>query len=190
MTRIILTTPLRLLYGCEVRGGENLPRRGPAILASSHSSNLDPCILGISYPGVIRWMAKAELWQPGLAWLVERLGGFPVYRGGADRQAVRRARELLNQGWVVGIFPEGTRFREGQLGEFQPGVGMLAVGAGVPVIPIRVSGNEKIMRRFRPGRPRVILSVGPPVDLEIGAMSRGRASHEATRRIQEAVDAL
>ena len=191
LARIVLTTPLRLLYGCEVRGAENLPRQGPAIIASSHSSNLDPCIVGISYPGVIRWMAKAELWRvPGLGWLVEKLGAFEVERGAADREAIRRARELLKQGWVVGMFPEGTRQRQGRLGEFLPGVGMLACGSEVPVIPLRIRGNEKIIRGFRLLRPKVVISVGEPVDLDLADMSRGRAFKEATSRIREAVDAL
>lgn len=189
--RAFFTRPVRFLYGCEVIGAENLPEKGPAIFASSHSSNLDPVIVGISYPGVIRWLAKAELWKiPGFGQFLERGGAFMIKRGEADRDAIRGARELLKEGWVVGIFPEGTRFREGSLGEFQPGVGMLAVGAGVPVIPIRVRGNEKIMRGLRFRRPRVTITAGPPVDLDISGMSKGRAYHEATRRIQAAVEAL
>lgn len=191
IVRIILTTPLRLLYGCQVIGAENLPARGPAIIASSHSSNLDPCILGICHPGQIRWMAKAELWRvPGLGWLIEKLGAFKVERGAADREAIRRARALLKKGWVIGIFPEGTRFRGGKLGEFHPGVGMLAYGAGVPVIPVRIKGNEKVLRGLRPGRPRITITVGKPVNIEIAGISRGRASGEATRRIMAAVAAL
>lgn len=191
IARLVLTRPLRLLYKCEVTGEENLPAAGPAIIASNHSSNADPCLVGISYPGVIRWMAKAELWRyPGLKWLVERLGAFPVHRGEPDRESIRRAGELLAQGWVVGMFPEGTRFRGGLLGEAHPGVGMLALRAGVPVIPMRVRGNDRILRRGLPGRPRITITVGTPVDLEIDTASKGKAYKEASRRIMDAIAAL
>src|SRR3990167_2646627 len=108
IARIILTTPLTILYRIRIYGAENWPVRGPAIIASNHGSNLDPCLLGIAFPGQIRWMAKAELWKiPGLGWLVTKLGGFPVHGGEPDRDAIRRARELLQTGWIVGMFPEG-----------------------------------------------------------------------------------
>ncbi len=191
ITRILLTTPLKLLYGMEVIGAENWPRRGPAIIASNHASNLDPCLVGVAFPGQIRWMAKAELWRfPPLAWLVTRLGAFPVHRGKADREAIRRARELLKEGWILGMFPEGTRQRQGRLGEAQAGVGLLALTPGVPVIPVRVRGHERILRGGRPGRPRITVTVGKPVDLEIEGLSRGRAAREAARRIMAAIEAL
>jgi 1-acyl-sn-glycerol-3-phosphate acyltransferase len=191
ITRIVLTTPLTLLYRFRVYGAENWPGRGPAIIASNHASNFDPCLVGIAFPGQIRWMAKAELWRvPLLGWLITRLGAFPVRRGESDREAIRRARELLRQGWIVGMFPEGTRQREGKLGEAQAGVGLMALEPGVPVIPVRVRGHENIIRGGRPHRPRITVTVGPPVDLDLPKMSRGKAAHEASRRIMEAIAAL
>lgn len=191
ITRIILTTPLTLLYRFQVWGATNWPRRGPAIIASNHSSNFDPCLVGIAYPGQIRWMAKAELWKiPLLGWLISELGAFPVRRGESDREAIRRARQLIGEGWVVGMFPEGTRYRDGSLGEPQAGVGLLALEPGVPVIPVRIRGNEHIISGRRPHRPRITVTVGEPVDLNITGMSKGRAAHEASRRIMEAIAKL
>lgn len=191
LARVILTKPLMWLFRFEVLGEENWPRRGPAIIASNHGSNLDPCLVGIAFPGEIRWMAKAELWKvPLLGWLITKLGAFPVKRGEADRDAIRRARELLREGWIVGMFPEGTRQRGGGLGEPQPGVGMLAMEPGVPVIPVRIRGSERIIRHGLPRLPRVSVTIGRPVDLEIEGMSRGRAHREASRRIMEAIAAL
>lgn len=191
IARTILTTPLTLLYHIKIKGAENWPARGPAIIASNHASNLDPCLLGIAYPGQICWMAKAELWKiPGLGWLVTKLGAFPVRRGEPDRDAIRRARGLLKEGWVVGMFPEGTRQREGRLGEPHAGVGMLALEPDVPVVPVRVRGHERIIRGGRPHRPGITITVGPPVNLEISGMSKGKAYHEAARRIMEAIAAL
>jgi len=191
LARIILTTPLTLLYHIRVCGAENWPRHGPAIIASNHASNLDPCLVGIAFPGQIRWMAKAELWKvPLLGWLITKLGAFPVRRGEADRDAIRRAQELVREGWIVGMFPEGTRQREGVLGEPQPGVGMLAMEPGVPVIPVRIRGHERIICGGRPRRPQMTITVGKPVDLDITGMSKGRAYREASRRIMEAIAAL
>lgn len=186
--RVILTRPLRLIFGCKVLGAENLPLKGPVILASSHASNFDPLTLGISYPGVIRWMAKIELWFPILGWIMDKGGAFPVRRGEADRDAIRQAKELLEKGWVVGFFPQGTRTRGEDLGEGLPGVGMLAISSGVPVIPVRVKGNDRIFRRG--WFSRVTITVGEPVDLAMPKMSRGRAYKEAARRIMSAIAEL
>lgn len=186
-----MTTPLTLLYQLEVRGRENWPRRGPAVIASNHASNADPCLVGVSFPGQIRWMAKSDLWRvPGLGWLITRLGAFPVRRGESDRKAIRRARELLGEGWIIGMFPEGSRQRVGRLGEAQAGVGLLAMEPGVPVIPVRIRGSERIMSGMRLRRPRITVTVGKPVDLDIAGMSRGRAAHEASRRIMAAIEQL
>lgn len=191
ITRIICTVPLTLFFHIRIYGAEHWPRRGPAIIASNHASNLDPCLVGIAFPGQIRWMAKAELWRvPLLGWLVTRLGAFPVHRGEADREAIRRAKQLIREGWIVGMFPEGTRQRQGRLGEPQAGVGMLAMEPGVPVIPVRIRGHEKILTGGCLHRPQVTITVGPPVDLEITGMSRGRAYREASNRVMEAIGRL
>ena len=179
------------MFHMELIGAENWPKHGPAIIASNHSSNLDPPLVCLSYPGYICWMGKAEIMgAPVIGWYLRKVGAFTVRRGEADREAIRRARELLDQGYVIGMFPEGTRQREGQLGEAQPGVGMLALTPGVPVIPVRIRGNDQIVRKGRLHRPKVTVTVGPPVDLEITGMSKSKAYHEAARRIMAAIGEL
>lgn len=186
-----VASPLKWLYRIEVTGAENWPERGPALIASNHGSNFDPVLLGLAYPGIIRWMAKAELWKvPGLGGLINRLGAFPVHRGEADREAIREARALLRQGGVVGMFPEGTRQRDGRLGEPQPGVGMLALEPGIEVVPVRIRGSEGIIRGGIPRRPLVSITVGKPVPMDIDGMSRGKAFQEAARRIMTAISGL
>ena len=191
ITRIVLTTPLRRLWGCHVIGAENLPAQGPAIFASNHASYLDPMILGISYAGNIRWMAKAELWKvPVFRWLIEKLGAFPVKRGKPDREALRKARELLEARKVLGMFPQGTRIKGEDLGEAFPGVGMIALSEDIPVIPIRVRGHDQVFRQGIPRFPAITITVGEPLNLKITGMSKGRAAEEAANRIMAAIKDL
>ncbi len=191
ITRVVLTAPLRRLWGCHVIGAENLPAQGPAIFASNHASYLDPMILGISYAGNIRWMAKAELWKiPVFRWLIEKLGAFPVRRGKPDRAALRQARELLVGKKVLGMFPQGTRIKGEDLGEAFPGVGMIALSEDIPVIPIRVRGHNQVFRRGIPRFPAITITVGEPIDLEIKGMRRSEAAKEAANRIMAAIKAL
>lgn len=189
--RILITNPLRFFFRMEIHGTEHWPKRGPAIIASNHLSNMDPPLICLSYPGQICWMAKAELLRvPVLGQILIGLGSFPVRRGENDRDAIRHARALLEQGYVVGMFPEGTRQREGAFGEPRPGVGLLAMTPGVPVIPIRIRGTGDIIRGGRLHRAKVSVTVGPPVDMEITGMSKGKAYREASRRIMAAIGEL
>ncbi|MDO8737280.1 MAG: lysophospholipid acyltransferase family protein [Thermoleophilia bacterium] len=189
--RILITNPLKFFFRMEIRGTEYLPKRGPAILASNHLSNMDPPLLCLSYSGQICWMAKAELLRvPLLGKILTKLGAFPVRRGENDRDAIRRARELLEMGYVIGMFPEGTRQSEGAFGEPQPGVGLLAMTPGVPVIPIRIRGTGDIISGGWFHRAKVTVTAGPPVDMEIEGMSKGKAYREASRRIMAAIGEL
>lgn len=189
--RILITNPLRFFFHMEIKGTENWPKRGPAIFASNHLSNMDPPLLCLSYPGQICWMAKAELLRiPLVGTFLIKLGAFPVRRGENDREAIRCARELLEMGYVIGMFPEGTRQKEGAFGEPQAGVGLLAMTPGVPVIPIRIRGTGDIISGGRLRRAKVSVTVGPPVDLDISGMSRGKAYREASRRIMAAIGEL
>ena len=191
ISRVIITRPTKFLFHMEIIGAENWPEHGPAILAANHSSNMDPPLVCLSYPGYISWMGKVEVLRaPVLGWYLKKVGAFEVRRGEADREAIRRARELLDEGYVVGMFPEGSRQRDGHLGEALPGVGMLALTPGVPVIPVRIRGNDQIVRNGRLRRPKVTVTVGPPVDLEMPEMSKGKSYREASRRIMAAIEAL
>ena len=113
-------------------------------------------------------MAKAELFKiPVFGWLLARLGAFPVVRGTADRKAIRRAIDLLKAGEVVGIFPEGTRTRTGDLLPLQRGAALIALRAGVPVVPVALIGTFKPIRWrvWRPVFNRIRVRIGEPLDM-------------------------
>lgn len=102
-------------------------------------------------------MAKEELFQiPLFGWLLKGLGAFPVRRGTPDRRAFKRALAVLAAGNVLGIFPEGTRSKTGELGPAEEGAAVLALRSGAPVVPAGISGT------LGPGPIRVIF--GPPVE--------------------------
>jgi len=122
----------------------NIPRHGGFILASNHSSNLDPVLLGICSVRRINFMAKIELFKGALGYILIRLGAFPIKRGEADLGAMKEALKRLKNGSVILIFVEGTRRIGDQPPKAQAGAGFLAMKSGVPVVPVYVQGTNKV----------------------------------------------
>ncbi len=158
LARAILQPSFRVYFRLQRVGREHLPSRGPLLLASNHRSFLDPFVIGMMVRRPVYYMAKRELfekrWQ---AWILNALGAFPVDRGAGDAAAIDTAREILERGDCVVVFPEGTRVRPGPLGRPKRGVGRLALETGAPVVPVAVIGTEDVRAgwRIRPRRVRV-----------------------------------
>jgi 1-acyl-sn-glycerol-3-phosphate acyltransferase len=157
--------PFFLVYLRMARiGREHLPRTGPLLLASNHRSFLDPFLIGALIRRPVYYMAKRELFENRLvAWLLSRLGAFPVDRGAGDAEAMEAARQILERGDCVVVFPEGTRVRQGALGAPRRGVGRLALQTGAPVAPIAVSGSDQVRRGWRIRPRKVRLRAGAPM---------------------------
>jgi 1-acyl-sn-glycerol-3-phosphate acyltransferase len=189
IAHLVLPPIFHRLYRMEIRGVENLPRQGAVVLASNHLSNIDPLILGVSFPRQIHFMAKAELWKPPLLGrLVEALGSFPVHRGEADREAVRQGIEVVRAGAVLGIFPEGHRQPEGHLGRPQPGVAFFSLREGVSTVPVAIVGTDRMVKGRRPGFPRVGVTFGPPIEMsDLRAASKAEQHRLVTSRIMRAL---
>ena len=147
-----------------VEGKENVPRKGPLIVVSNHMTYVDPPLLGASVPRRITFMAKQELFDLSLLGLVVRAyGAFPVRRSGVDRVALRRALEVLKKGEVLGMFPEGKRSFSHQLQEAQPGTAFIAARSGAPIVPVGISGSEKVRGiGFILRRPSIVVRIGRP----------------------------
>jgi len=138
----------RIFGSMEVSGTENVPQKGGFILAPNHISYLDPPIAGCCISRQVHFMAKEELFEvPILGKLIKITGSFPVKRGTADRQAIRKALELLEKGEVVAIFPEGTRSEDGKLQEPEIGIGMIALKSKAPIVPVALTGTDQVLRR-------------------------------------------
>ncbi len=151
----------------DVKGVENIPRQGAFILASNHVGDTDPPFITAVAPRRIVWMAKQELFDvPVMGAIFRLLGLIPVRRTGTDLGALRKAHRELEQGHVLGVFPEGTRRHDLGMKEGEPGAAALALRTGAPVLPTAIWGSEKM--RF-PGfllrRTRGSVRFGPPFRL-------------------------
>ncbi len=162
-----MKTLLILLTRWRVEGKENVPKKGQLIVVANHLNLIDPPLLGASVPRRIYFMAKQELFRPSLgAHFVRAYGAFPVRRGELDREALRRALEVLKKGQVVGMFPEGKRSLNNRIQPMQPGTSFVAVRSGAPILPVGISGSEQIKGiGFILRRPRITVTIGQPFTL-------------------------
>lgn len=189
--RAVVPIIIKPLFRMKVTGLENIPRRGSVVLASNHASNMDPVFIGVACPRMVHFMAKAEIWKvPLLGRLVSGVGAFPVRRGGADRQAVRTAAGVLKRGAVVGVFPEGSRQRDGGLGQPLPGVGMFSLQAGVTTIPVALRGTDRIFPNRRSPLPKIEVHFGPPVRPELEGLTRSEKNRAFSNEIMRALAGL
>jgi 1-acyl-sn-glycerol-3-phosphate acyltransferase len=155
---------LRLWFRVRVSGVDHIPARGPAIIAPNHKNLLDPLFVAIVTRRHVRYMAKVELFGGPLAWLLPRLGAFPVRRGGADAEALSTARSILSSGGVVVVFAEGTRVQQPDvLGAPHHGAGRLALQTGAPIVPAALGGTSRLWRGAVPRLKRVRLTFLPAV---------------------------
>lgn len=144
--RLLSFLLLRVFFGLEVRGRENIPKQGGFILASNHVSYIDPFAVGCRAGRILNYMAKAELFSGNFSnWFLRQLGCFPVKQDTPDLPALKEAIRRVRRGEGLLLFPEGTRVS----GEVAPkaGVGFLTVKLGVPVIPAFVGGTEIVLPR-------------------------------------------
>ncbi|MGN0699834.1 MAG: lysophospholipid acyltransferase family protein [Oscillospiraceae bacterium] len=151
-----------IVFHITLVGKENIPaEKGGFIIASNHVSNNDPPVIGIMFRGKYSFMAKEELFKNKLfAWLIRRLGAFPVKRGAGDGSAIQNALKSLENGRIFVIFPEGTRSKDGELGRAKSGVTLIAAQAKVPVVPVFIKYGRKKFRR------NIVVSVGEKIPAE------------------------
>lgn len=125
-----------ILRGMEVRGTENIPSRGAALIACNHVAYFDPPLIGSASPREFYYMAKKELFENSLlGWLIDKYNAIPISRGSFDREGILKATEVLKKGNALLVFPEGTRSKDGDLKEPKLGVAKLALETGSPIVP-------------------------------------------------------
>src|SRR3954451_10498054 len=145
--KAILTPILRFFFRVRVEGLENVPADGPAILASNHLSFLDSIFLPLVVRRRVTFVAKAEYFDNAkTAWFFRGCGQIPIRRegGSASERALASATEVLRDGKVFGIYPEGTRTRDGKLHRGHTGVARLAFRTGTPIVPVGMIGTDEV----------------------------------------------
>jgi 1-acyl-sn-glycerol-3-phosphate acyltransferase len=192
LARELLRGLIRFLLFCftrlEISGLENLPEKGPALLVMNHLGDADALIMIAFFPFFPEYLGTIDLYDyPGLGLLMRAYGVIWVHRGQPDRRALRAALEGLQAGKFIGIAPEGRESLSGALEEGTEGVAFLALKAGVPLVPVTLTGtaNTRLyanMKRLR--RTAVSMRVGKPFVLPAQTQGRG-ALHETTRFIME-----
>lgn len=186
----VLDLVVRLLGPVRVTGTQHLPTQGGALLAANHVSALDPVVLLVVAHRCgrkVRLVGVREVHDRRLlGWFAQAGRHIPVVQGSASRAPLLAAEQALRAGELVLVYPEGTIPQEGQEAAAKGGVGLLALHAGVPVVPLRSRGLERaVVRRWRPWRRlRAGVAIGPPVELP--DVSHLRGAHRYTR-IAEAV---
>lgn len=162
-----LTLVKPLLCRLQVEGQEHIPATGGCIVASTHTLGPDYVILGYASSRQLYYMAKSESFQihPLVSKLLHEVGTFPIERGQSDLGAMHAAEEVVRQGHVLGMFPEGTRSRDGQLGKGRTGVARIALATNAPVVPAAVINAGAIFSALG-HRPKVVVRFGPPVYMD------------------------
>lgn len=188
--RVVVAWLCRRLYRVEVEGASNIPPTGAYVLAANHNSSIDPALVTLTTERPIRFVARAELWQPGLRRLLDALGAIPIRRGEGDRVAIRRAMRLLEAGELVAIFPQGTvlRFKNRR---FRRGAARVALATGAPLVPVRLLDTAAAFSIVPPrlGFPRLRVVVGEPLAVERQEPSR-EAAAQLTAELELAIAAL
>jgi 1-acyl-sn-glycerol-3-phosphate acyltransferase len=201
LTRTVLAPVARLIYRPVIEGQENIPRTGPLLLASNHLSFIDSIVIPLAAPRRVVFLAKSEYFTGhGIRgvlrrWLFTALGAVPVERGtlGAAQEALDAALEILKDGLAFGIYPEGTRSRDGRLYRGRTGVAWLALTAGCPVVPVALSGTQDIqpVGSRIPRIRRVTVRFGEPLDFShLRDAKPGPARREATDAVMAAIHEL
>jgi 1-acyl-sn-glycerol-3-phosphate acyltransferase len=146
LMKVVLTPILRVVYRVKVDGKEHVPTRGPVILAANHRSFLDSIFLPLVIRRRVTYVAKAEYFDDArTAWFFRSVGQIPIRRegGSASEGALAAATDVLESGGVFGIYPEGTRTRDGLTHRGHTGVARLAMRTGAPVIPVGLVGTDE-----------------------------------------------
>ncbi len=174
---------------CEYIGRENIPKTGGFILACNHMSTFDPIALGGAGRRVIHFMAKDGLFEnKALAAFLTHLNAFPVERGKGDMTAIQFAEQVIENGWVLGIFPEGTRSPDYKPMRAKSGAALIAKQTGADVLPASIYTDQEYKRGTK-----LTVRFGKLIkNEEFGFTENGKSRElkDATRRIMEDITAL
>ena len=170
------------IFRIKVKGLENIEETDKVIVCANHKSLLDPIFLAISLPQRIYFMAKKELFdKPFVGGFLKALGAFPVDRFGRDLKALRTSVALVNEGKILGIFPEGTRVKEVKRENVKDGVAFVALKAKADIMPV------EIISTYKPFRKSEILIKKPIAVSEFASLKNKEAMKKMTDRVYDKI---
>ncbi|NMB41537.1 MAG: 1-acyl-sn-glycerol-3-phosphate acyltransferase [Firmicutes bacterium] len=176
----------KCMYRWKYHGKKNLPAQGPFIICSNHTSWFDPPLIGCLLPGKhkVNFMAKEELFKISfIGSLLRKLGAFPVKRNVPDKNAVKHALQVLEEGGILGLFPEGTRSRGDGLGKLHRGAAAIALRSKAPVLPVFIKWPGKFFRAAE-------VKIGPLISFTEEGKIKGKVLETATSLISEEMQKL
>jgi len=183
---------LKILFSWKIEGGENVPLTGPLILVANHVHVLDPIFLAFSLPRWITFMAKEELFRsPFLKFWLRWAGSLSIHREGKVREKQRileGAKKALDEGLILGMFPEGGRSHDGKLRKGKAGSAVIASKTDVPLLPVGVVGTDKVHGiSWLWKRHHIVVNIGKPFKLPptSGNMSRSQMQLLTTQLMRE-----
>ena len=182
---------LPIIYRLKFEGIENIPQDKSFILCSNHISFLDPVFIVLKIKSQCFFMGKQELFKNRIfGYLFRKLGAFPVNRGKGDTVAVEYAESLVKDGKIFAIFPEGTRSKRHEMGEFKPGAFKFAEKAGVPILPVTVDGGYHLFEETGSYQaPHIKVTIHPLVHSEeMDKHAQKEAQKEIENTIRSALD--
>ncbi len=186
--RLLLYPFLRLFLRVEYSGTENIPKRGGFLLCANHTSIADVLALAIPFWCHIRYMGKAELFRfPIARWFFQAIGGFSVERGKGDVGAIDKACQVVEKGGVLGIFPEGTRSKTGEIGRPKSGAALIAMRTKAPILPVSIRYSTGTYRAFCKITIRIgeVIPYTEPCEGESQRQAIRRVSHQMMEEIKK-----
>ncbi len=160
--RLVIAVWLRF----RTRGLDRIPSEGGGLVVMNHQSFLDPLLVGAPLSRPISYLARENLFRvPFVGWVIRNTYVMPINRDAASTASIRQAVGRMAHGFLVGIFPEGTRTADGTVGEFKPGFVALIRRSGLPVYPVGIAGAGEVMPRgpLRFRRRQVCVVYGEPI---------------------------
>jgi 1-acyl-sn-glycerol-3-phosphate acyltransferase len=197
IVRFLIWLVAKLLWRISFEGLENVPRKGPFVLAPVHRSFVDFGLVSAVTRRRMGYMGKESLWKSkAFGAFITMLGAYPVNRGAPDRAALRRTLDILEKGEPLVLFPEGTRRAGPVIEHLHEGAAFVASRAGVPLVPVGIGGSERALpkgkRLPRPVKIHVIVGepIVPPPIAEGARHPSRRAVKELTVELQAVLQDL
>lgn len=181
--RALVKSYYRARFKINVVGKDRIPKNGPVVLCSNHISEFDPPLVATSVDREMSFFAKSELFKiPVLGNLISRLNAVPVERGKSDRAALKKSIEVLGEGKMLLIFPEGSRSKTGKLQDLQQGASFMAVKSGAQIVPTAIKGSYD-------RKKGVTIVFGKPIDTK-QLLDEGMNRKDVTLKITEDINNL